>query len=389
MKNVMKIKNLLKPRMLTGDTPTGKLHLGHLVGSLENRVKLQKDYDSFFIIADNQALTKNANVITNLKKNVFEVTVDYLSVGIDPALSNIFIQSQVPSIAQLTMLLGMFVPYNVIKHNPTIKQELVESNIKESFSCGFINYPISQAADILIFRPQVVPVGIDQLPHIELTRDIARKLNYRFFSVPSNTSDQEHVQHGGLFPIVTPVIGNIDKLIGVNKNPNAKGVFPKMSKSLNNAIFLSDSPDIVSEKIKGMYTDPKSSFASKSNPVTLENNPLWIYHKAFNPDKQWVKEAGEKYMYGDISNIICKEKLIEVINELLRPIQDKRKYFIEHPKEVIDILNHGTKKANEAAEETLSFFQTAVGTDYFDTSEDYYCKIMGESVLDTNSHHDE
>ena len=385
MKNIL--TKLLKPRILTGDTPTGKLHLGHLVGSLENRVKLQNDYESFFIIADNQALTKNPKAVINLKKNVFEVTVDYLSVGIDPSVSNIFIQSQVPSLAQLTMLLGMFVPYNVVKHNPTIKTELIDSNIKQSFSCGFMNYPVSQAADILIFRPQLVPVGIDQMPHLELARDLARKLNHEFFKVPFGTPDHSHVEVGGLFPIVSPLIGREERLIGISK-PNNEGVFPKMSKSLGNAIFLSDPPDVVYKKIKSLYTDPKSNFASKENPVSLENNPLWIYHKAFNQDEKWIKEAGEKYMYGDINNLECKEKLIEVINELLKPIQAKRAYFERNPKEVIDILEHGTKKANEVAEETLSYLQEAMGTNYFSTPFEYYSEIIGANSLDIHNSHD-
>ncbi|KAJ6645073.1 Tryptophan--tRNA ligase [Pseudolycoriella hygida] len=232
-----------------------------------------------------------------------------------------------------------------------------------------MNYPVSQAADILIFRPQVVPVGIDQVPHLELTRNIARKLNNEFFNVPSDTPDHMHVEAGGLFPIVLPLVGRVEKLIGINK-PNREGVFPKMSKSLENAIFLSDSSDIVSKKIKKLYTDPKSNFASKENPVSLENNPLWIYHKIFNHDKEWVKEASEKYIYGNISNLECKEKLIEVINELLQPIRERRLYFEKNPQEVIDILKSGTKRANEVAEETLSYIQTYMGMNYFNASLD-------------------
>lgn len=371
--------------MLTGDTPTGKLHLGHLVGSLENRVKLQKDYESFFIIADNQALTKNPQKVVNLKKNVFEVAVDYLSVGIDPNISNIFIQSQVPSIAQLTTLLSMFIPYNVIKHNPTIKKELSESGIKQSFSCGFINYPVSQVADILIFRPQVVPVGIDQMPHIELTRDTARKLNHQFFNVPFGIDDSLHVEKGGLFPIVSPIIGRVERLIGINKNPNSKGEFAKMSKSLGNAIFLSDSPDTVYKKIRSMYTDPKSNFASKDNPISIENNPLWIYHKAFNTDKEWVEKASEKYIHGDIDNLECKEKLVEVINELLKPIQEKRAYYERNPNEVMDILYNGTKKANDKANNTLCILQEAMDIDYFSDFNNELQVTGDNSTLTDNS----
>lgn len=231
------MNTIQRQRLLTGDTPTGKLHLGHWVGSLENRVKLQEEYDCYFIIANIHAFTTRATQAEDIRQSVIDITLDYLGAGIDPKKSTIFVQSEIPAIAELTYFFSMLVPYAELMRNPTIKDEIRDKNLGDSYPFGFLLYPIGQIADILAFRPDLVPVGEDQLPHLELTRFIARKFNHVYCGVDSHINDEEYVKAGGLFPLPKPLIGRIKRLIGTGA-PTADGRLLKMSKSLNNAIFF-------------------------------------------------------------------------------------------------------------------------------------------------------
>ncbi len=356
------MKNSTKPIILTGDTPTGNLHLGHWVGSIENRVKMQDDYNCFFIIANIQGFTTRYDRPQEVRENVIEVALDYLASGIDPKRSNIFIQSEIPAIAELTVLLSMLVPFPRVLRNPTLKDEIRDKGLGENYPFGFAMYPISNAADILAFRADVVPVGEDQIPHLELARELARKFNQLYCSVDSHTPDEEYIKKGGLFPIVEPKIGRIKRLVGIG-HPNEMGQLPKMSKSLNNAIFLKDSADEIHKKVMAMYTDPKRLRAT--DPGSIENNPLWIFHETFNPDQAWVKAAEEKYQTGNIGDVECKKKLIEVLVALTEPMRKRRAEYEKDRGAVLTILRDGTAHANEVTEKTLALAKAAMQQDYF------------------------
>jgi tryptophanyl-tRNA synthetase len=351
-----------KPRLLTGDTSTGRLHLGHWIGSIENRVAMQDIYDCYFIIANVQALTTRAERPAEVKENVIEVAMDYLACGIDPKKSTIFIQSEIPAIAELTIFFSMIVPYPRLMRNPTLKDEIRDKGLGDNYPFGFLMYPISNLADILAFRAEIVPVGEDQLPHLELAREVARKFNQLYCGVDPHTLDADYIQKGGLFPIMQPVLGRTKRLIGIGA-PNEQGQLLKMSKSLNNAIFLSDDADAVKTKVMNMYTDPKRLRAT--DPGTIENNPLWIFHDTFNPDKNWIIEAKDKYQKGAIGDVECKKKLIEALTTLLEPIRKRRSYYEKNRDEVMTILHQGTLKANKVTEETLLLAKKAMHQDYF------------------------
>ena len=236
-----------KPRLLTGDTSTGRLHLGHWVGSVENRVEMQDDYDCYFLIANIQAMTTRMDEPALVHQNVMELMLDYLATGIDPKKSTIFIQSEIAAIAELTVFFSLLVPYPRLMRNPTIKDEIRDKGLGENYSVGFLLYPISQAADILSFRADVVPVGEDQVPHLELTREVARRFNQVYCHVDTHAEDAKHAELGGLFPIPETKLGRTKRLVGIGP-PGPDGGLLKMSKSLNNAIFLSDDPDVVKRK---------------------------------------------------------------------------------------------------------------------------------------------
>jgi len=346
-----------RPRLLTGDTPTGKLHLGHWVGSLENRVKLQNDYDCYFIIANIHAFTTRATQPDDIRQSVLDITLDYLGAGIDPEKSTIFIQSEIPAISELTYFFSMLVPYGELMRNPTIKDEIRDKNLGDSYPFGFLLYPVGQVADILAFRPDIVPVGEDQLPHLELTRFAARKFNQLYCGVDSHTLDKDYLSAGGLFPIIQPLLGRIKRLIGTG-TPNAEGKLLKMSKSLNNAILLSDDNDTIQQKVMKMYTDPNR--LNPTDPGTTENNPLWIFHETFNPDTQWVEDTKQLYREGKIGDVACKKKLIEVLVELISPMRQRRADYEKDPGEVLRILREGNAKANAQAEITLKFAKEAI-----------------------------
>jgi len=354
-----------KQRLLTGDTPTGKLHLGHYVGSVENRLALQDQYDCFFIIANKHAFTTRADKPAEIRQSVIDIATDYLAAGIDPNRSALFIQSEVPAIDELTFFFSMLIPFNRVMRNPTLTQEIKDKELGDKYPFGFPLYAVGQCADILAFRPAVVPVGEDQLPHLELSREVARRFNQVYCNVDPHTEDKDYLKAGGLFPIIEPKLGRVKRLVGTG-GPNADGVLLKMSKSLNNAIFLSDDADTVQKKVMSMYTDPKRLRAT--DPGTVENNPLWIFHETFNTDTAWIAEQQDAYRNGKVGDVVIKRKLIEVLNTLIEPIRTRRKQFEARPDDVIDILRTGTRRANSVAEETLILAKKAMKQDYFGRS---------------------
>ena len=359
----------MKKNLLTGDTPTGRLHLGHLVGSLENRVLLQDEYNCYFMIANIHAFTTPLNDSFNIKKLAIEMVIDYLSVGIDPEKSVIFIESDVPAIFELAIFFSMMIYYPRLIRNPTIKEEINTKQLGENYAMGFLCYPILQVADILAFKADVVPVGEDQEPHIELAREVARKFYNSHCGISQEMAnnhaelnnvdpDSSYYQLGKIFPIPKCLLGRVNKLIGIGA-PEC-GVFKKMSKSLNNAIYLSDSSDVVAKKINSMYTDPLR--IKKTDRGTIENNPLWIFHDVFNYDHEWVREAKNMYREGKIGDVECKKRLIDAINAILDPIRLKRKEWGEG--DVYDILKRGAEMANRIAQDTLASVKSAANLVY-------------------------
>ena len=353
-----------KPRILTGDTPTGKLHLGHYVGSVENRLALQNDYDCYFLIANKHAFTTRADRPAEIRQSVIDIATDYLAAGIDPNKATMFIQSEVPAIDELTFFFAMLVPFNRVMRNPTLKDEIRDKELGENYSFGFPMYAVGQVADILAFRPVMVPVGEDQLPHLELTREIARRFNQMYCGVNPQTEDKDYVKAGALFPIIEPKLGRVKRLVGLGP-PGPSGELLKMSKSLNNAIFLSDAPDVVQKKVMGMYTDPKRVRVSDPGETDPGRNPLWAFHETFNPDMQWVADQQEAYRTGKVGDVIIKKRLVEVLNVLLEPIQQRRKQYESRPDDVLDVLKAGTRRANVIAEETLNLAKQSMKQDYF------------------------
>ncbi len=326
----------MKKRILTGDRPTGKLHLGHYVGSLKSRVELQHEYDTFVIVADVQALTTNWDKPEQLSTDLREVTKDYLAVGIDPNVATIFVQSMVPQIAELTIFYSMFVPVNVLRHNPTIKTEAKQKGYNE-MNYGFLGYPVSQAADITFCKANLVPVGKDQAPHLELTRVIARRFNSLYGEV-----------------LVEPDAVYQPLLKGLDGNT-------KMSKSLDNAIYLSDPADEILRKVKTAVTDPAR--IRKDDPGHPKICTVFAYHKEFNAG--FVPELEPMCKKGQIGCVECKKRLAAALNELLEPIREKRSYYDTHISEVDDILMAGTEKAREAGAQTMVEVREAMKISYF------------------------
>ncbi|HWP39780.1 MAG TPA: tryptophan--tRNA ligase [Tepidisphaeraceae bacterium] len=354
-----------KPRILTGDTPTGRLHLGHYVGSIESRLALQDQYECYFLIANKHAFTTRAEQPEEIRQSVIDIATDWLAVGIDPTKSTMFVQSEVPAIDELTFFFAMLIPFNRVMRNPTLAQEIKDKQLGDKYPFGFPLYAVGQTADILAFRPQLVPVGEDQLPHLELTREVARRFNQLYCGVDPHTPDRDYVKAGGLFPIIEPKLGRVRRLVGIGP-PGPDGNLLKMSKSLNNAIFLSDDADTVHKKVMSMYTDPRRIRAT--DPGTVENNPLWIFHEIFNPDQEWVRQQEEAYRAGQVGDVAIKRRLVEVLNNLLEPIRTRRKHYEQRPDEVLDVLREGTRRANAVAEETLYLAKKAMKQDYFSRS---------------------
>src|SRR6187399_476681 len=293
-----------KPRILTGDTPTGKLHLGHYVGSVENRLALQDEYDCYFIIANKHAFTTRAERPDDIRTSVMEIATDYLACGMDPNRSTMFVQSEVPAIDELTFFFSMLIPFNRVMRNPTLKDEIRDKELGENYSFGFPLYAVGQCADILAFRPAMVPVGEDQLPHLELSREVARRFDQVYCGVDPHTEDRDYVKVGGVFPIIEPKLGRVKRLVGTGAPSAETGQLLKMSKSLNNAIFLSDDADTVQKKVMGMYTDPKRITGKEPGETGPEKNPLWAFQETFNPDTAWVDEHRQLYSQGKIGDVV-------------------------------------------------------------------------------------
>ena len=331
----------MRKRILTGDRPTGKLHLGHHVGSLANRVRLQKEYETFILIADVQALTDNFERPEILKVNLMEVAMDYLAVGIDPEITTIMIQSRIPQIAELTVYYMNLVALAWLQRNPTVKAEIQQKNFDADVPLGFLAYPVSQAADITVFGAHLVPVGEDQLPMIEQTREIVRKFN---------------ALYGKILVEPEAMVGNVSRLPGIDGKA-------KMSKSLDNAIYLSDNADTVTEKVMRMYTDPTR--IHPTDPGHVEGNPVFTYHDVFNPDKTAVAELKERYAKGTVGDVEVKKTLASSLNLFLDPIRERRRAYEKHPKMVREILEEGTRRGLAAAEKTMEEVRRAMQVNYF------------------------
>ncbi len=353
---------MTKPRLLTGDTPTGKLHLGHWVGTLENRVLMQDDYDCYFILANVHAFTTQSESPEQIRRNTLDVTMDFLAAGIDPKRSHIFVQSEIPAIAELTFFFSMLIPYPRVMRNPTIKDEITTKNLGDNFSFGFLLYPVGQVADVLCVLPEVVPVGEDQVPHLEMCREVARRFNQIYCGVSSHTEDADYLKAGGLFPIIRPQVGRVKRLVGIGP-PNDQGQLLKMSKSLNNAIYLSDSADEIARKVMSMYTDPKRLKATDKGSIV--DNPLWIFHDAFNPDVEWVRQAKERYQAGQIGDVECKRKLIDVLEAFIGPIRERRRQYEQDETYILSVLREGTEATNAVAEQTLKKAKEAMRQNFF------------------------
>lgn len=329
-----------KKRILTGDRPTGRLHLGHYVGSLVNRVKLQEEYETFILIADVQALTDHFEHPEILQQNIREVTKDYLAVGIDPGKSTIFIQSLIPEIAELAVYYLNLVTVARLQRNPTVKDEMQQKGFEQNLPAGFLVYPVHQAADITIFNADLVPVGKDQLPMIEQTVEIVRRFNTLYAPV-----------------LVEPQakVGEFARLPGIDGQA-------KMSKSLGNAIYLADDAKAVEAKVMRMYTDPTRLRAT--DPGHIEGNPVFVYHDAFNPDKGEVADLKERYVQGKVGDVEVKKKLAKALNAFLDPIREQRARYDQDEKAIDEILKEGTRRARAVAQETMGQVRRAMKIDY-------------------------
>jgi tryptophanyl-tRNA synthetase len=354
-----------KPRLLTGDTPTGRLHLGHYVGSIENRLALQDDYDCYFLIANKHAFTTRANRPDEIRQNVIEIAVDWLAVGIDPGRSAVVLQSEVPAIDEMTFFFAMLLPFNRVMRNPTLAVEIKDKGLGDKYPFGFPLYAVGQCADILVFRPQVVPVGEDQLPHLEMTREVARRFNQIYCGVDANADDDENIASGGLFPVIQPKLGRVKRLPGTGAPNPETGQLYKMSKSLNNAIFLADDADTVRKKVMSMYTDPNRITGREPGEVDPSKNPLWSFLETFHPDREWVDEQRMAYSAGGVGDVLLKKSLADALNEFLEPIRVVRRQYESRPDDVIDVLRQGTIQANEVAEETLALAKGAMRQEFF------------------------
>ena len=332
-----------KKRILTGDRPSGALHIGHYAGSLKNRVALQDEYEQFILIADVQALTDNAENPQKVRDAVNEVALDYLAVGIDPAKNTIFIQSMIPQIAELTVFYLNLVTVARLARNPTVKSEIQQKGFGESIPAGFFTYPVSQAADITAFGAHIVPVGADQVPMIEQTCEIVDAFN-RIYGENTLVRPKAVVPESG------------------GRLPGTDGT-AKMSKSLGNGIYLGDSPDTIVKKVKSMYTDP--NHLRVEDPGQVEGNPVFTYLDQFGTDTAKIAEMKAHYTRGGLGDMVVKKYLIEVMQEFLLPIRTRREEFAKDPKYLRDMLIAGTGRAEAEAAKTLAAVKRAMKIDYF------------------------
>ncbi len=327
-----------RKRILTGIRPTGSLHLGHYAGALENWVRLQREYDCHFLIADYQ-VSDYADDFERVRESVWEVALDWLAVGLDPEESCFVIESLIPEHAELTTWLSWFLPLGMLQRNPTLKSEMDDFG-KKSVPVAFFTYPVMQVGNILMPRAHLVPVGEDQLPHIEMTRELARRFNRQFREV---------------FPEPEGLVGRVPRLVGLDGQA-------KMSKSLNNTIQLKDDADTVAKKVRSMFTDPTRLRAT--DPGHVEGNPVFMYHDAFNPDVDGVSDLKERYVVGKVGDVEVKQKLTIALNNLLDPFRERRSYYEAHLDEVRDALESGTARARVAAQETMALVRDAMAINY-------------------------
>lgn len=335
----------MKNIILTGDRPTGQLHLGHYVGSLKNRVLMQNDPENqlFIMIADMQALTDNAKNPEKVSSNILQVALDYLAVGLDPKRSTLLIQSQIPELAELTMYYLNLVSVGRVRRNPTVKSEIEQKKFGESVPTGFFIYPVSQASDITAFKANLVPVGEDQKPMLEQTQEIVQSFN--------NTYSEVLVEPKGVFP---------EK--GQGRLPGIDG-HGKMSKSLGNGIYIADSSDVLAKKVMSMYTDPNHIHVE--DPGQVEGNMVFTYLDVFGTDKEKIAELKEHYRRGGLGDVMIKRYLIDVLEAEFGPIRARREEFAKDPEAVMQILKEGSEKARTVAAQTLSEVKQAMGINYF------------------------
>jgi tryptophanyl-tRNA synthetase len=329
----------LRKRILTGDRPTGKMHIGHYVGSLKNRIRLQQEYDCFFLVADYHMLTTRLDRLNEVEGNIQDMVLDYLSIGIDPNQSTIYLQSLAPEVAELHLLFSMLVTANRLERVPTLKDQVRDLNLEASY--GLLGYPVLQAADILMVRAHLVPVGKDQESHLEVTRQIAGRFNELF---------------GEVFPIPDTLIGEVPTLVGTDGKA-------KMSKSLGNTINLSDAAETVRQKVMRTYTDPTRLRAT--DPGHVEGNPVFTYLDAFDPNVALVDEFKERYQQGRVGDVEVKRHLVEVLNSFLEPIRERRAAAERQPGIVRDLLEAGSVRARAEARLTLDATRDAMGLNYF------------------------
>ncbi len=329
-----------RKRILTGIRPTGPLHLGHYAGALENWVRLQDEYECFFLIADYQ-VSDYADDIDLVRQAVFEVAYDWLAVALDPERSHFVIESMIPEHAELTLWLSWYVPLGRLQRNPTLKAEMADLGSK-SIPVAFFTYPVMQVANILMPKAHLVPVGEDQLPHIEMTREIARRFNSLF---------------GEVFPEPEGLVGRVPRLVGTDGGA-------KMSKSLNNAIYLKEDAETVTEKVMRMYTDPTR--IHPTDPGHVEGNPVFMYHDAFNPDTAEVQDLKQRYVAGRVGDVEVKQRLARALNTFMDPIRERRAYYEAHPELVREALATGTSYAKRVAEQTMAEVRAALRLNYLE-----------------------
>lgn len=323
-----------RKRILSGMRPSGKLHLGNFFGALDSWVKLQDDYDCFFFAADWHALSSEYENTGIIKESIKDMFLDWLSAGMDPQKSTIFIQSNILEHAELHVLLSMITPLSWLERNPTYKEQQQELTNRDISTYGFLGYPVLQAADIIIYKAHKVPVGVDQLPHLELTREIARRFNFLYEEI---------------FPLPEPILTEVPKLLGIDGR--------KMSKAYNNAIYLSDPPETIKEKTDQMFTDPQR--ARRTDPGDPEICNVFSFHKILSPTEA-VDEIAHGCRSAGIGCVECKKRLISRIITFLAPFQRKRECFLDHFKEVEEIIETGTIKARSIARETMNEVREAI-----------------------------
>ena len=334
-----------RPVVLTGDRPTGALHLGHYVGSLKTRLALQETHQQYVLVADTQAMTDNAHDPDKVRRNVLEVALDYLAVGIDPVKTTIAVQSALPALAELTLLYMNFVTVARLERNPTIKEEIQARGFGRDIPAGFLCYPVAQAADITAFKANVVPVGEDQAPLIEQTNEIVRRINRQ---------------------TATPVLIEAQALIPtMGRLPGVDGK-AKMSKSQGNSIPLSSSPDAIRDAVKRMYTDPNHLRAS--DPGTVEGNMVFTYLDAFDEDAATVERLKAEYRAGGLGDMVVKRRLGEQLQALIAPMRERREQLARDPGYVFDLLRAGTERAKAVTQATLDEVRTGLGTFSFDAA---------------------